>query len=413
MRRRILISLIIVVASIGAAVGLYWMHDMQDTPLRVAFVAEMQPEIGTLMLQGAQLALTQYQENATGGTLPVELVTVDVTSETRGEVQGTVQQAVTDLVAQEDVVAAIDATRSEYVQHALRIYNEAGIPVITPGATWPGLTKFGYAPGEPAIYYPTGTRNLFRTITADDAQGLFAAQWLQTQGIESVYLLTLADDVYSEGVAGILAANAQDYNIETVGDSAYDLDVPLDAQIGAIADDIVDSGAQAVYVPLVANVDGSAIVGQLQARVPGLLILSSEGLLNDPPETAAQREGMVGVYATSLAPNPLGLDKAAAFAAQYEQTFGVPAPPYALTSHDAMLALLLALEQAAADPTLDDEHPTRQTTLRALQNLGTVDGAMGEWTFDDNGDTTLIVVTLQQYQEDGWQVLDSVSIDTR
>ena len=53
------------------------------------------------------------------------------------------------------------------------ILNQAGMPQVSPGNTYVGLTDWplpGSAPGEPQKYYPTGTRTYLRIVPIDSIQ---------------------------------------------------------------------------------------------------------------------------------------------------------------------------------------------------------------------------------------------------
>ena len=71
-----------------------------------------------------------------------------------------------------DVVAYIGTYNSGAAKIAMPILNRAGLLMISPANTWPGLTKPGKGdPGEPEIYRPTGKLNYTRVVPADDLQG--------------------------------------------------------------------------------------------------------------------------------------------------------------------------------------------------------------------------------------------------
>ena len=53
---------------------------------------------------------------------------------------------------------------------------------------------------RPAKYYPSGTRNYARVAPADDYQGAFQAEFMQKQGVKSVYILN-DKEAYGLGIA--------------------------------------------------------------------------------------------------------------------------------------------------------------------------------------------------------------------
>ena len=44
-----------------------------------------------------------------------------------------------------------------------------------------------------------------------------------------------------------------------------------------------------------------------------------------------------------------------------------------------------------------------------MPSLGTLDGVLGTWEFDDNGDTSLAIVAVQEFSAGQWQTLESIS----
>lgn len=65
-----------------------------------------------------------------------------------------------------------------------------------------------------------------------------------------------------------------------------------------------------------------------------------------------------------------------------------------LPAYESFRVLLKAI--AIADS------PTRIGVLRAMSELDTYNGAMGEWKFDVNGDTTLETINLLQLKHGMW-----------
>ncbi len=71
----------------------------------------------------------------------------------------------------------------------LETANELRLAVVSPSATWPGLTKSGYGVGEPGLYYPNGERMFFRVVPSDDIQGRVAAEWLSDKNHTSICIV--------------------------------------------------------------------------------------------------------------------------------------------------------------------------------------------------------------------------------
>ena len=78
--------------------------------------------------------------------------------------------------------------------------------MISPANTYPCLTvnlPGGCDATEPDKYYPSGTRNYARVVPHDAYQGAAVAEFMQAQGVKSVYILN-DKEAYGLGVATTL-----------------------------------------------------------------------------------------------------------------------------------------------------------------------------------------------------------------
>src|SRR5436190_6813570 len=89
-----------------------------------------------------------------------------------------------------DVMAYIGTYNSGAAKVSMPKLNQAGILMISPANTWPGLTKAGKGdPGEPEKYRPSKKINYTRVVPADDIQGVVSADWAKKLGLTKVFLL--------------------------------------------------------------------------------------------------------------------------------------------------------------------------------------------------------------------------------
>ena len=86
--------------------------------------------------------------------------------------------------------------------------------MVSQANTNPGLTK-AWSPGEPDVYYPTGVRNYARVCTTDDNQGSAAAQFAQSIGVKSVYVLN-DTQTYGQGVAQAFTTEANKIGLKVL-----------------------------------------------------------------------------------------------------------------------------------------------------------------------------------------------------
>ena len=117
-------------------------------------------------------------------------------------------------VANKAEVAVIGTYNSGCAKIEVPILNQdpkGPMLMVSQANTNPGLTK-SWSPGEPDVYYPTGTRNYARVCTTDDNQGSAAAQFAKSIGVKSVYVLN-DTQTYGQGVAQAFTTEAKKQGI--------------------------------------------------------------------------------------------------------------------------------------------------------------------------------------------------------
>ena len=124
------------------------------------------------------------------------------------------------------VVGVIGTFNSGCAAIVIPVLNNApggGVAMISPANTYVCLTEGG--PGcdstEPDKYYPTGTRNYARVVAHDAYQGAAMAEFMQAQGVKSLYVLN-DKEAYGLGVATNTRNAAEHLGIEIAGFAAWD-----------------------------------------------------------------------------------------------------------------------------------------------------------------------------------------------
>jgi branched-chain amino acid transport system substrate-binding protein len=85
------------------------------------------------------------------------------------------------------VVAYIGTYNSGAAKISIPLLNQAGLVMVSPANTYPGLTKPGKGEAnEPNVYYPSGKRTYARVVPADDLQGAVGAVWAKDLGAKKV-----------------------------------------------------------------------------------------------------------------------------------------------------------------------------------------------------------------------------------
>ncbi len=353
-------------------------------PLKVAVSISLDAPLGRQMLNAIQLAFAE--SSGTVGTHRLELLIFNSSDAESPYSPTLTAQAAQSVAADQSVLAFLSFT-SDQVKASLPITNQAGMVHLSPTATWPGLTKVGFAPGEPSLYYPDGKRTFFRVVPADDVQGVVSARWAAALGVKTVFILS-DDSLYSNGLADIFAVNALDLEIRVIGREQFtQADAEQVARILAAAPDLLYLSTTGGKIAV-----AYTLIEQLRAEGFTAPIMGGDGLIDT---TFSGLEALGMVYATQIAPDPSQLEDAADFVAAFRARYGEQPSPFALSSYEATRVLLHAI--ALAQP------KTRQGVLDAMGQLGSYEGVLGRWQFDANGDTTLTAIGGWCIENGVWQ----------
>ena len=174
----------------------------QARPVRIGFiVAGERPTY----LRSAQLAVDEI--NDSGGLFgrPVELVSL-----VNPEASLTLSiQAAEDMILNDRVIAIIGPNRSTHAVSVGPIAQRHGVPMVTTAASNPRVTEAGDF--------------VFMASVADTFQGRVMAQFAREDlAMRTVALLTLSDDVYTEGISEFFAASFSELGGDVVADVFYD-----------------------------------------------------------------------------------------------------------------------------------------------------------------------------------------------
>jgi branched-chain amino acid transport system substrate-binding protein len=382
-----LIGLMIVGAVLTGCQGL-----RPQKTVKVAVSLPLDRGIAQNMLHAAELALDERGGQV--GNVVVEIVEFNTARPDEMISMTGEEEAAEAVAADQDFVGYIGPLASSQAQVSLPILNEAGVAQLSASTTWPGLTKPGFVPGEPGIYYPTGRRHFFRTVPADDVQGIVAAQWARDLGFETVYIVT-DNTAYGNGLSGIFQANAENIGLEVLGSSKFEGEAADAAHIQEIVDQLAAAEPDVVYLAAGFGTGGTVFFSPLADAELGIPVIVPDGMANDEFIAEVGSAAAEGTYATNVMAPPNELETASAFLTAYRETYDEEPHPYSVAVYEAMGVLLEAIEKA--------DSPTREGVLTALQNLGTYEGALGTWSFDDRGDTSVEIISGLQVVDGEWE----------
>ncbi|MGE4319156.1 MAG: branched-chain amino acid ABC transporter substrate-binding protein [Deferribacterales bacterium] len=309
---------------------------------------------GIPSLKAAELVVKQVNEK--GGLLgkKVELVPADDVCKPEVAVSSA------NKLVSEGVVAVLGHICSGATKAAMGTYLAAKIPVMSPSATSPDLTKSGEYP------------NFFRTIAPDDAQARleidFATDVLK---VSKVAIIHDKGD-YGKGLAEYAKQFAEaDGKLQVV---LFEGITPGAVDYSAIVQKIKQSGAEAViyggYHP-----EASKIITLIVKKKVPVKFISDDGVKDD---TFIKVAGTFaeGVYATGpkdTSTNPLTIEATKL----HKETYGEDPGAFYLNAYTAMLAITNAIEKAGST-----DYDAVTNALRTEY----VETPIGKIKFDEKGD---------------------------
>ncbi len=280
--------------------------------------------------KGAELAVEKL--NAAGGVLgrPIRLIRVN----TESDVSSTVNKVDNALKRHPEAVAGIGFAYSTYALDAGRLFQKAGLPFITPGATAPDLPQ---KVGD----------DMFLAAYGDNAQALVMAKYAWEE-LKLRHVALWIDDsrVYTRTVGNFFDRFFQQYG-GTVQRHTYPAGTTVFKDLIAAYKAAIPK-LEAIYS---ASMPGSAVTLIEQIRDAGIDVplLSADGWADKDIVDASKQKGIKGVYFTTH--RFLGVDTPGmkAFVEAYRKRYDVPPPnAFAPLGFDSVNLLASAIERAGS-----------------------------------------------------------------
>ncbi len=284
-----------------------------------------------------------------------------------------------------DVMVYMGTYNSGAAKISMPILNRAGILMVSPANTWPGLTKPGMGdPGEPDIYRPSGKLNYTRLVPTDDLQGPLGAAWAKEMGVSRVYVLD-DNEVYGKGIATLFIDACQDLGIEVLGHESIDVKAqefkPLMATIKGLDPDLIYFGGTT-------QSKGGQIAKDMVAAGLDCKLMVPDACYEEAFIESAGAENVndrVFVTFGGLPPEEL-TGQGKVFVENYLKRYGNMPEGYAIYGYEACKAALEAIRLAGVKD--------REAIRAAALGIKDYDqGALGTWSFDKNGDSTLVTIS--------------------
>jgi branched-chain amino acid transport system substrate-binding protein len=281
-----------------------------------------------------------------------------------------------------DVMVYIGTYNSGAAKVAMPVLNIAGLLMISPANTWPGLTKPHVGDfGEPEIYRPTGKINFTRVVPADDLQGSRAAEWAKELGVKKVYILD-DTEVYGRGIAKIFHQRAKEIGIEVLGHDSIDVKAQ---EFRSLMTTIKRLNPDLVYFGGTTQSKGGQLAKDMVDAGLDAKFMGPDGCYESAFIKAAGADSVNGrAYVTFGGLPPEQIER---FSKAYMKRFNTSEPPegYAVYGYECGRVAIEAIRNANVKD--------RAAIVDAALNLKDFEGALGKWSFDKNGDIELDIIS--------------------
>ncbi len=342
------------------------------------------------VVNSINLALEQQTKDGVicDGKFKIEYTSLDDATAAAGKWDAAKEQEnANKAVADPDAMVYIGTFNSGAARVSIPILNQAGLAMISPANTAVDLTKGA----DTAKYYPTGKRNYMRVVAADDFQGAFAAKWANKMGAKNVYILD-DTEVYGKGVADQFQKNAETLGLKVAGRDGIDGKA---ADYKALATKIAGTNPDMIYFGGITQNNAGQVLKDIRAAGITAPFMGPDGILEKAFIDAAGADIADGTYATVAgAPFDKLPEKGKKFYADYQAKFNGKPEAYTIYGYESASVAIAALNKVCKKD--------RAAVTDAMFTTKDFEGALGTWSFDANGDTSLIAMVGNQVTKGEW-----------
>ena len=335
------------------------------------------------IVNGIKMALEEA--NSKAGDFKIEYGDWDDATASAGQWTAEAETANGDRAAKDsDVMVYIGTYNSGAAKISMPILNRAGLLMISPANTWPGLTQPGKGdPGEPGIYRPTGKINYVRVVPTDDFQASLSANWAKEMGVKRVFILD-DNEVYGRGIATLFDEHCREIGIEVLGHESIDTKAQ---EFKSLMTTIRGKNPDLLYFGGTTQTKSGQVAKDMVAAGLNCKLMVPDGCMEEAFIQSAGAENLndrcyvtFGGYPPERLTGP-GKE----FVDKYKSKHGVMPEAYAVYGYEAAKVALEAIKNAGKKD--------RAAIVQACLSIKDFQGALGKWSFDANGDTTLRTIS--------------------
>jgi branched-chain amino acid transport system substrate-binding protein len=342
------------------------------------------------IVNGINLAIADYEGKIAG--FDIKYTDMDDASAAQGQWEaGKESDNAKQAVEDKDVMAYIGTYNSGAAKVSMPLLNSAGIVMISPAATWPGLTKKvkgNEKSGEPEIYRLGKIVNFCRVVPHDFVQGPLTAAFIAKElKAKSVYILD-DNELYGAGIARQFKDKCEELKIKILGHESLDARQP---NFKATVAKVKKAAPDVVYFGGTTQSGGPQLAKDLKDAGVDCPLVVPDGCYEEAFITGAGQDAVNGrCYVTLGGIDPSQLKGAgAAFVKKYKEKFNADPEAYAVYGYEAAKVVLEAIKAVGKK----DREAIRKAVL-ATKDFEK--GALGKWSFDADGDTTLQQMTVSK-----------------
>lgn len=278
--------------------------------------------LGINIRNGVQLALNQYA--ATNPKCKVTLAPFD-SQGSESAAPGLAQQAIND----KQVVAIVGPAFSGESKAADPLFNEAGLPIVTPSATNPALADNGWT-----IFH--------RAVGNDNSQGPAAAAYIKNN-LKATKVAVVDDKTeYGKGIADIVR--------QQLGSAvAFNDSVPQ--QTNDYSSTVTGAKNAGVTVLFYGGyyADGGKLLKQMRDNGLNATFVSDDGALDQNLIKGAGKAAAEGAFLTCPCAPTATVQNGAKFIADYKAAFNTDPGTYSTEGYDSANVILQAIKAGKYD----------------------------------------------------------------
>ena len=342
------------------------------------------------IVNGIKMAIDDYNSEVAGFKIVYD--DMDDATASAGKWEPSTEAAnARKAVADDDVMVFIGPYNSGAAKVSMPILSEHGLLQISPACTWPGLTKKqpGDTSGEPDIYRKDGKMTFCRVCPTDDVQGPLSARYAKYElKANTVYILD-DKELYGAGIAGLFEAECKKIGLQVLGRQSI---IYTQQTFSETAGIVAGKKPDFIYFGGTTQTGAGRLIKDLRTAKITCPIMVPDGCYEQAILDSASAQDLVNVYATIGGKDPALLEgPGKKFVEKYKEKYKKDPEAYAVYGYEAGKVFLETVKKVGKKD--------REAILKAcLETKDFEAGAVGKWSFDADGDTTLQQLTISKIE---------------